>query len=248
MSSLEKILQLAERQVPATAPPGDDLRVFARCLNVTLSAALDEADPVAAATLVLAAAGHAAALDDALFGEGLGDWVEATAAPADGSLLALASGDGSKPYGNVEYADPGYQGDGKKRYPLDTEAHVRAAWSYINTAKDAKAYSAQQLAKIKGKIKAAMAKHGIGHNVRATSVIGGLESGALLLAAAPHGSVPMNHPPMKGRHGHPHVVVMVHDHEHDHMGDSSHGNSPECRNASAGKAWPNPHHMGGYED
>ena len=30
-------------------------------------------------------------------------------------------GDGSKSYGNVEYADNGRQADGKKRYPIDTE-------------------------------------------------------------------------------------------------------------------------------
>ncbi|HXH95544.1 MAG TPA: phage protease, partial [Thermoanaerobaculia bacterium] len=28
------------------------------------------------------------------------------------------------PYGDVEYADPGYQKDGQKRYPLDTETHI----------------------------------------------------------------------------------------------------------------------------
>ena len=66
-----------------------------------------------------------------------------------------------KPYGEVEYADPGYQEDGVKRYPLDTEKHVRAAWSYINMPKNQKAYSASQLASIKSKIKAAAKKFGI---------------------------------------------------------------------------------------
>ena len=72
-----------------------------------------------------------------------------------------APGDGSKPYGNVTYADPGYQADKKKRYPLDTKAHVKAAWSYINKAKNAGAYASAQLAKVKASIKAACAKFGI---------------------------------------------------------------------------------------
>lgn len=66
-----------------------------------------------------------------------------------------------KPYGDVTYADPGYQKDGKKRYPIDTAEHVRAAWSYINKAKNGGFYSADQLARIKGKIMAAAKKFGI---------------------------------------------------------------------------------------
>ncbi|WP_280414866.1 HK97 family phage prohead protease [Nocardia carnea] len=66
-----------------------------------------------------------------------------------------------EPYGSVEYADPGYQKDGKKRYPLDSERHVRAAWSYVNMPKNQKAYTAQQLARIKAKIKSAAKKFGI---------------------------------------------------------------------------------------
>jgi len=65
------------------------------------------------------------------------------------------------PYGDVTYADPGYQPDKKKRYPLDTEKHVRAAWSYINQADNAKPYSASQLKAIKGRIKAAAPKFDI---------------------------------------------------------------------------------------
>jgi hypothetical protein len=65
-----------------------------------------------------------------------------------------------KPYGNVTYADPGYQSDGKKRYPLDTETHIRAAWSYINMPKNAKKYSSSQLAAIKARIRAAMKRIG----------------------------------------------------------------------------------------
>ncbi len=59
------------------------------------------------------------------------------------------------PYGDVEYADPGLQEDKKKRYPLDTEAHIRAAWSYIGMDKNASKYEADQVKTIKGKIVAA---------------------------------------------------------------------------------------------
>ena len=59
------------------------------------------------------------------------------------------------------YADLGYQADKVKRYPLDTKAHVRAAWSFINNPKNQKPYTAPQLKRIKGKIKAAAASFGI---------------------------------------------------------------------------------------
>ena len=65
------------------------------------------------------------------------------------------------PYGNVKYADPGYQKDKKKRYPLDTAAHVRAAWAYINVAENASEYSSNQLQRIKSKIKSAAKKFNI---------------------------------------------------------------------------------------
>jgi hypothetical protein len=66
----------------------------------------------------------------------------------------------TEPYGDVKYADPGYR-DSKKRYPIDTPAHIRAAWAYINQADNAKFYSSEQLATIKGRIKAAAKKAGI---------------------------------------------------------------------------------------
>lgn len=55
----------------------------------------------------------------------------------------------------VEYADPGYQSDKQKRYPLDSAGHVRAAWSYINMPKNAAQYSPAQVGSIKSAIKAA---------------------------------------------------------------------------------------------
>jgi HK97 family phage prohead protease len=88
-----------------------------------------------------------------------------------------AMADTKKPYGDVPYADPGYlDADGNqasksgkpgvKRYPL-TADKVMAAWSYINQAKNAGQYTAEQLSAIKGRIKAAMAKHG--HDVSSDS-------------------------------------------------------------------------------
>ena len=51
--------------------------------------------------------------------------------PSDASAGAAA--DNRKPSvegtdRNIVYADPGYQPDGKKRYPIDSERHIRAAW------------------------------------------------------------------------------------------------------------------------
>jgi hypothetical protein len=64
--------------------------------------------------------------------------------------------EGEKKYGEVKFAD-----SVNKKYPLDTEAHVRAAWSYINMPKNAAKYSASDLKTIKGRIKAAMGRHSI---------------------------------------------------------------------------------------
>lgn len=85
------------------------------------------------------------------------------------------------PYGDVTYADPGHQEDGKKRYPLDTEEHIRAAWSYINVPKNAAKYSSSDLASIKSKIRAAMKK--IGADV-ATATEGDTVEDLKVIAAA----------------------------------------------------------------
>lgn len=64
----------------------------------------------------------------------------------------------NKPYGNVTYADPK---NGK--YPVDTEEHARAAWSYINMPKNAAQYpmNGVTLSEVKGRIRAACRKFGI---------------------------------------------------------------------------------------
>jgi hypothetical protein len=77
------------------------------------------------------------------------------------ALANILEKDSKEPYGAVAYADPGYQADKKKRYPLDTEQHVKAAWSYINVEKNAGKYTSPQVARIKGKIKSAAKKYGI---------------------------------------------------------------------------------------
>jgi phage head maturation protease len=75
--------------------------------------------------------------------------------------LATRAVNPDKPYGNVDYADPGFQDDGKARYPLDSEQHVRAAWSYINQADNADQYTPQQLARIRARIMTAGKRYGI---------------------------------------------------------------------------------------
>lgn len=64
----------------------------------------------------------------------------------------------AKPYGDVTYADPK---NGK--YPINTEAHARAAWSYINMPKNASVYplNGVTLSEVKGRIRAACKKFGI---------------------------------------------------------------------------------------
>lgn len=86
---------------------------------------------------------------------------EATVTPFPMNTLALASAKAdTKPYGDVAYADPGYK-DGVKRYPIDTEAHCRAAWSYINMPKNQAGYTSEQVSAIKGRIRAALKRFGV---------------------------------------------------------------------------------------
>ena len=82
----------------------------------------------------------------------------------DGVLTEKAS-DGSATGSDADngYADPGYQKDGKKRYPLKkngkwSEERIRAAWNYIHKAKNRAKYSDDQVTKIENKIIAAWKK------------------------------------------------------------------------------------------
>lgn len=64
--------------------------------------------------------------------------------------------EGERKYGDVEFADPV-----NKKYPIDTEQHVRSAWSYINKESNAAKYDADEVRKIKDRITKAARKHGI---------------------------------------------------------------------------------------
>ncbi|MFI0914222.1 DUF6582 domain-containing protein [Streptomyces abikoensis] len=63
--------------------------------------------------------------------------------------------------GGGPYADPGYQADKKKRYPIDSKARAKAAWSYINQADNARLYTAAQLKRIKQRITKALRGFGV---------------------------------------------------------------------------------------
>lgn len=63
---------------------------------------------------------------------------------------------GAHKYGDVKFADPT-----NKKYPIDTEKHVRAAWSYINHKDNAAEYDAGEVKTIKRRIKQAAKKFGI---------------------------------------------------------------------------------------
>lgn len=66
-----------------------------------------------------------------------------------------------KPHGDVQYADPGYQADKVKRYPIDTADHVRSAWSYINQAGNAAKYKPADRERIKARIRGAAKRLGV---------------------------------------------------------------------------------------
>jgi phage head maturation protease len=81
-------------------------------------------------------------------------WKRAAAAAAAALGADRAAPDGD-PHDPIDYADPGYQPDGKERYPLDSERHIRAAWAYIHQVHNAGRYTPGQLARIKSRIVAA---------------------------------------------------------------------------------------------
>jgi len=64
--------------------------------------------------------------------------------------------EGEHEYGDVEFAD-----STNKKYPIDTPEHVRAAWSYINHADNAKKYDADEVQTIKNRIKRSAKKHDV---------------------------------------------------------------------------------------
>ena len=63
---------------------------------------------------------------------------------------------GERDYGDVKFADPV-----NNKYPIDTEEHIRAAWSYINHKDNAAKYDKDEVEAIKGRIKRAAKQHDI---------------------------------------------------------------------------------------
>ncbi|MEO8573079.1 MAG: DUF6582 domain-containing protein [Pyrinomonadaceae bacterium] len=63
---------------------------------------------------------------------------------------------GEDEYGDVKFADPI-----NNKYPIDTEKHVRAAWSYINHQDNAAKYKKDEVELIKSRIVKAAKKFDI---------------------------------------------------------------------------------------
>lgn len=116
------------------------------------------------------------------------DDAEEKGAPALKSGKA-ASAQTKAPKGS--YADPGYQDDKMPRYPLNTKARAKAAWSYINTAKDASAYTPAQLKQIKNRIVKALRGYGVKVNTQEGWLAepAAVVTESLGIGAAPNGSV-----------------------------------------------------------
>lgn len=86
----------------------------------------------------------------------------ATDTVLEAGAKALKSGKAATPQTKAQnYADPGYQADKMKRYALDTKSQAKAAWSFINNSKNARAYTSAQLKRIKGRIKTALKRFGV---------------------------------------------------------------------------------------
>ncbi len=74
----------------------------------------------------------------------------------DGAAIGKANQDMDGPW-----ADPGYQSDKRKRYPLNNAAKVRSALRYIGVQKNRDKYSTDDLKKVETRIHAAAKKFGI---------------------------------------------------------------------------------------
>jgi hypothetical protein len=110
--------------------------------------------------------GLTAPWDSAAVGNAVAEGFKPQATPQPGNFASQEEGfamadNPKEPYGDVAYADPGYQSDGKKRYPIDSAEHCRAAWSYINQQDNASKYTPEQVKSIKARIMAAAKKYGV---------------------------------------------------------------------------------------
>ena len=79
-------------------------------------------------------------------------WKRSNASATEDTIESAA---GDDPHGDIDYADPGYQPDSRKRYPIDSERHIRAAWAFIHMPHNARRYTASELERIKARIIAA---------------------------------------------------------------------------------------------
>lgn len=64
--------------------------------------------------------------------------------------------EGERKYGDVDFAD-----QTNKKYPIDTPEHVRAAWNYINHKNNAAKYDADEVDRIKSRIRQAAKRHDV---------------------------------------------------------------------------------------
>lgn len=201
-------------------------KLVAKGMNPKMAASMcAKADnKVSASMLVEGAIAALSGLDSAE-----GNWVELTA--FDPLALALSGDGASKPYGDVEYADPGYR-DGKKRYPID-EKHIHAAIAYFSKAKNRAEYTASQVKAIWGKIRAAAKKHGV-EMADSTASATAAENEYLAFAAkmTGDGGIAMSHGPFTGTHAHGHRQTVAHSHPHTHFGDNYHDAGPSHRAAA----------------
>lgn len=59
------------------------------------------------------------------------------------------------------FADPGYQADKEKRFPLDTKARAKTAWARVHESEVARGYTAAQLKRIRQRVTKALRGHGV---------------------------------------------------------------------------------------
>ena len=64
--------------------------------------------------------------------------------------------EGEHEYGDVKFADPV-----NNKYPIDTDEHIRAAWSYINHNDNAAKYDKDEVKTIKDRIMKAAKQHDV---------------------------------------------------------------------------------------
>lgn len=69
----------------------------------------------------------------------------------------------------IAFADPGYRKDGKQRYPLTSAEEVTAAWKTVGRRNVAGTYAAEQLSRIKARIKRAAKKFGVTFDADSTA-------------------------------------------------------------------------------